>query len=126
LARPLQIEKPSNILPIVMDRLRKGSLALGMSRVSGRSFLCLTLVAPAALATPGGQLWAKTYNGPANLDDFPNALGVSPDGTKVFATGYSRGSTSFNNYATVAHDASTGSKLWVRHYNGSGNGRRRG
>ena len=103
-----------------MDRLRKGSRARDVARL-GAILLCLTLVAPAALATPGAQLWVKTYNGAANLYDAPNALGVSPGGTRVFVTGYSQGSTTGNNYATVAYDASTGGKLWARHYNGSGN-----
>jgi hypothetical protein len=104
-----------------MVRLRNGSRARVVARL-GSILLCVILVAPAALATPGAQLWVKPYNGPAGLDDVPNDLGVSPDGTKVFATGYSRGSTNLDNYATAAFDASTGRKLWVRHYNGPGDG----
>ncbi len=50
------------------------------------------------------------------------ALGVSPNGSEVFMTGYSPGSTSHDDYATVDHDASTGAKLWAKRYNGSGNG----
>ena len=82
---------------------------------------CLTVVAPAVLATPGAQRWVKTYNGPEDLNDAPNDLSLSPDGTKVFAAGYSRGTTSLDDYATVAYEASTGRKLWARHYNGPGN-----
>ena len=46
--------------------------------------------------------------------------GVSPDGSKVFVTGYSVGSASGYDYATVAYDASTGSELWVKRYDGPG------
>jgi len=39
------------------------------------------------------------------------SLAVSPDGTKVFATGYAREAVS--TYLTVAYDAATGTRLWV-------------
>jgi hypothetical protein len=76
----------------------------------------------AAVATPSSQLWAKRYNGPGDLEDHPQAIGVSPDGTKVFVTGYSQGSSSQRDYATVAYEASTGAKLWAKRYNGPANG----
>ena len=73
-------------------------------------------------ASTGAQLWAKRYNGPGNGDDSATALGVSPDGSKVFVTGLSTGSTSgYYDYATVAYDASTGAKLWAKRYNGPAN-----
>jgi len=71
-------------------------------------------------ATTGTQLWAKRYNGPANFFDGANALGVSPDGSKVFVTGQSDGSGGFD-YATIAYDAATGTQQWVTRYNGSAN-----
>lgn len=80
--------------------------------------LCLTLAVQPALATPGAQLWARRYSGPVKLYDEANALAVSPDGTKVFATGSSRSSPSDNDYATVAYDASTGATLWVQRFDG--------
>jgi hypothetical protein len=47
-------------------------------------------------------------------------LVVSPDGSKVFVTGDSRvgGFAADADYATVAYDASTGTKLWVKRYDG--------
>ena len=63
----------------------------------------------------------KRYKGPANGDDTPFALGVSPDGSKLFVTGTSAGSGSDFDYATVAYDAPTGTQLWVRRYNGPAN-----
>ncbi len=72
-------------------------------------------------ASTGQRLWVNRYNGPGNSGDIVTALGVSPDGSTVFVTGYSAGQTSFDEYATVAYSASTGSTLWARHYNGPGN-----
>jgi hypothetical protein len=73
-------------------------------------------------ASTGAKLWAKRLNGTGDADDYAKALGVSRDGTMVFLTGYSTGSTSGGDYATVAYDASTGAKLWAKRYNGTGNG----
>lgn len=74
-----------------------------------------------ASAIPGSQLWLKRYDGPANRSDFAESLGVSPDGSKLFVTGRSTGSST--DYATVAHDAFTGDQLWAKRYNGPGDGR---
>jgi PQQ-like domain len=75
----------------------------------------------ASAAVPGDQLWVKTYNGPGNLDDHATATGVSPDGSEVFVTGQSTGSTSGADYTTIAYNTSTGSRLWLKRYNGSAN-----
>jgi hypothetical protein len=72
-------------------------------------------------AATGTQLWVKRYNGPENLGNVANALGVSPDGSRVFVTGESVGSGSEFDYATVAYDAATGTQQWVTRYNGSAN-----
>jgi hypothetical protein len=82
----------------------------------------LVLAVPVALALPGAELWAKRYNGPGNSSDFANALAVDPGGSKVFVTGTSRGVGSNSDYATVAYDASTGAKVWLKRYNGPANG----
>jgi hypothetical protein len=66
-----------------------------------------------AVVTPGTQLWLSRYDGPgANDDDAAAAvaMAVSPDGTKVFVTGASWGSTSKSDYATVAYNPSTGAQ----------------
>ena len=47
---------------------------------------------------------------------------VSPDGKTVFVTGPSAGNGTGLDYATEAIDAQTGASLWVRRYNGSGDG----
>ncbi len=72
-------------------------------------------------AANGTQLWVRRYNGPANGDDSPSGLGVSPDGSKVFVTGTSEGGPSAFDYATVAYDAANATQLWVARYNGPAN-----
>jgi hypothetical protein len=74
-------------------------------------------------AVSGRQLWASTYNGPADVDDNALAVGVSKDGSKVFVTGTSGDDPSDPilgpaDYATVAYNADTGAQIWARRYNG--------
>ena len=73
-------------------------------------------------ATTGAQLWVKRYNGPGNKDDRATSVVVSPGGGTVYVTGKSPGTTSGYDYATVAYNAATGAQLWVKRYNGPGNG----
>jgi sugar lactone lactonase YvrE len=78
----------------------------------------------ASAAIPGSQLWAQRYNGSARYD-YGWALAVSPDGTRVFVTGQSSGSGSYEDFATIAYDATTGEKIWSRRYDGPAHGRDR-
>ena len=73
-----------------------------------------------AAASPGAQLWVKRYNN-GDTDD-ARSVAVSPDGKTVFVTGYSIGTTSFEDYATVGYNAATGAQMWVSRYNGPDNG----
>ena len=45
-------------------------------------------------------------------------MAVSPDGSKVYVTGFSDGSNRARDFVTLAYRASTGAQLWVRRYNG--------
>jgi putative pyrroloquinoline-quinone binding quinoprotein len=72
-------------------------------------------------ASTGAQLWAKGYDGTGSGGDFATEVGVSPDGSTVFVSGVSFGSTT-NDYATLAYDAATGSRRWVKRYDGLGAG----
>ena len=73
-------------------------------------------------AATGARLWVQRYNGPANRDDHPFSVEVSPGGTRVFVTGGSQGTRSHQDYATLAYNAATGARLWVQRYNGPANG----
>jgi DNA-binding beta-propeller fold protein YncE len=70
----------------------------------------------------GATRWVARLNGPGNGDDWAVSIGVSPDGTRVFVTGQSLGAGTDSDYTTVAYDRSTGAKLWVKRYKGTGNG----
>jgi hypothetical protein len=48
-------------------------------------------------------MWVAYYDGPLHATDAAGALGVSPDGSRLFVTGYSYGATSTQDYATVAY-----------------------
>jgi WD40 repeat protein len=69
-------------------------------------------------ATTGGELWKARYSGPGHHDDIPYALGVSPDGSTVFAAGWitARGADYNYDYAAVAYDAVTGARLGVARF----------
>jgi outer membrane protein assembly factor BamB len=84
------------------------------------SLVIIGFALPAA-ATPGANVWTKRYNGPANGADSAAAVAVSPDGSKVFVTGASVGSTASQDYATVAYNATSGAVLWTKRYNGADN-----
>jgi hypothetical protein len=66
----------------------------------------------------GAEVWSKRYNGPAGDSDAAYDLAVTKDSTKVVVTGLSTGSTSASDYATVAYDAGTGTRLWASRYDG--------
>jgi DNA-binding beta-propeller fold protein YncE len=72
-------------------------------------------------ATTGAQLWVKRHSGSAGANDGAFSVAVSPSGSAVFVTGQSTESTSGFDYGTVAYSATTGTRLWVRHYNGPAN-----
>jgi len=67
----------------------------------------------------GDTLWVRRYNGPGNGSNDASALAVDGSGN-VHVTGYSYGSGTSKDYATVKYN-SNGDTLWVRRYNGPGN-----
>ena len=63
----------------------------------------------------GNQVWVARYNGPGNKQDKPTALAVDGNGN-VYVTGWSYGSFSDVDYATIKYDTN-GNQLWVARYN---------
>ncbi|OGC75737.1 MAG: hypothetical protein A2145_05315 [candidate division Zixibacteria bacterium RBG_16_40_9] len=71
-------------------------------------------------APDGDTLWVRRYNGPGNGPD--SALALSVDGSgNLYVTGSSIGSGTSADYTTIKY-APNGDTLWVRRYNGPGNG----
>jgi hypothetical protein len=67
----------------------------------------------------GVEQWATHYNGPGNGDDVAVANVVDASGN-VYVTGYSGGSGTFYDYATIKYN-SLGEEQWVARFNGPGN-----
>ncbi len=70
-------------------------------------------------AGTGQRLWAARYDGPASLNDDAIDIAVSPDGSAVFVTGSSEGTSTVRDLVTVAYDTSSGAKLWAKRYDGA-------
>jgi 3-isopropylmalate dehydratase small subunit len=87
----------------------------GYSFGSGSDYDFATIAYSAA----GVPLWTNRYNGAANTNDQANAVAVDNSGN-VFVTGYSFGSGSHYDYATIAYSAA-GVPLWTNRYNGTAN-----
>lgn len=66
----------------------------------------------------GNELWVRRYEGPAGTD-YARGIGLDAAGN-VYVTGQSWGGANYD-YATVKYDPD-GNELWVRRYNGPGNG----
>jgi DNA-binding beta-propeller fold protein YncE len=90
---------------------------LGIVSFAAMAFVVVSAALAVAASPP--ELWAKRYV-TTSKDEIRDAA-LSPDGSTVFVTGISWGRHQ-DEYATVAYDAATGVRQWVRRYNGSGNG----
>lgn len=70
---------------------------------------------------PNGDVaWVRRYNGSANHQDKAYAIAVDTSGN-AYVTGYSIGIGTDYDYATIGYSPN-GETLWVRRYNGPGNG----
>jgi len=67
----------------------------------------------------GVEQWVARYNGPGNDWDGAHAIALDNSGN-IYVTGYSAGSGTYEDYATVKYDSS-GVEQWVARYNGPGN-----
>ena len=72
-------------------------------------------------AATGAKRWKKRFDRGVHNEDIPFGIALSPDGSRVFVTGYSTGGNpSRSDYETLAYDAATGTKLWRQSYDGYG------
>jgi hypothetical protein len=79
--------------------------------------LVIFLLLPALTrAETAVQAWVQRYNGPGNGDDAAQAVAVD-SGDNVIVTGYSTGSGSGYDYATIKY-SSAGAPLWTKRYSG--------
>lgn len=67
----------------------------------------------------GVQQWSSRYNGPGNGYDRASSLAVDSSGN-VYVTGFSIGSGTVDDYATIKYNSS-GVQQWIQRYNGPGN-----
>ena len=89
----------------------------GYSRLPSASYDYATVAYDAGT---GAQRWVRRYNDPIGSADQASAVGVSPDSSTVFVTGYSYQSTTEHDYTTIAYDAMTGARRWLKLYDGPG------
>ncbi|HEX9896328.1 MAG TPA: SBBP repeat-containing protein [Dehalococcoidales bacterium] len=67
----------------------------------------------------GVERWVARYNGTGNIDDCPYDLAIDVSGN-VYVTGYSRGSGTSYDFATIKYN-NNGVQQWLARYNGPGN-----
>lgn len=69
-------------------------------------------------AATGRRMWLTRYTGQAGDGAGASMIAASPAGGVVLVTGYSGVVLSATNYATIAYNALTGKRMWLRIYDG--------
>jgi hypothetical protein len=82
-------------------------------------FLLVTFLALIAfdisLFSQPSTIWSKLYNGPANQQDSSVGITMNASGM-IFVTGWSIGSGTLHDIATLRYDPDTGDTIWVSRY----------
>jgi len=86
----------------------------GGSEVTGTDYDYITV----KYKPDGNKSWVARYAGPGNSYDFPQDMAVDNSGN-VYVTGYSGGSGTSSDYATIKYNPD-GNQLWVARYNNPG------
>jgi hypothetical protein len=74
-----------------------------------------------ALDTYSGILvWFRSYSRSTESLDYAQAIDLNPDASRVFVTGRSTNGARGEDFTTLAMDAATGGRVWVRRYDGPG------
>jgi hypothetical protein len=68
----------------------------------------------------GDTAWLRRYDGPGNSSDYAYAVAVDDSGN-VYVTGYSNGTGTYQDFATIKY-SSGGDQIWVRRYDYGVNG----
>ena len=95
---------------------------LGNVYITGSSYGTVSSIfdyATIKYSASGVQRWVARYNGPASGADYAYGMALD-DSANVYVTGYSTGSGTQTDYATVKYD-SAGVEKWVARYNGPAN-----
>ncbi|HXF48773.1 MAG TPA: SBBP repeat-containing protein [Verrucomicrobiae bacterium] len=87
---------------------------VGISSLAVCLLLCLLCFLGPNAKAQVDTAWSENYDGPALVDDYPNALAVDASGN-VYVTGGSNASGSGTDIATIKYDPS-GNELWAARY----------
>jgi hypothetical protein len=68
----------------------------------------------------GSFLWIRTFDSTAYTQSYGESVSISPDGN-IYVTGSARNLSSNYDYVTIKYDPA-GQRVWLRTFNGSGNG----
>src|SRR5512147_2237437 len=82
-------------------------------------FILLLLLGASQAFSQGVIMRVLTYNGPGNSIDEVTGMAMESNGS-VYVTGYSTGSSSGEDFATIKFN-NNGDFLWVSRFNGTGN-----
>ncbi|HUR07703.1 MAG TPA: PQQ-binding-like beta-propeller repeat protein, partial [Nonomuraea sp.] len=107
---------------IALDPKGRRVYVTGASFGSSPGLLSPRIETVAYDAKTGAELWSKGYTGPAGNFDEPSAIGISPDGSKLFVVGTSAGTENGNDAVTIAYDTATGQERWVARHTGPADG----